>query len=117
MIASQRLLTLETLPQPEAAPARSIPHRALPNAVPYAALAPRNWELGPPFGFIGAGSGGIVGQVVASAADKLRNHALLLNVAILGNISLTDGYLVYLNQERRFPWGGGPFPTLGYWVE
>ncbi|HZA13869.1 MAG TPA: tolB protein precursor protein, partial [Myxococcaceae bacterium] len=117
MIASQRLLTLETLPQPEAAPARSIPHRALPNAVPYAALAPRNWELGPPFGFIGAGSGGIVGQVVASAADKLRNHALLLNLAILGNISLTDGYLVYLNQEKRITWGTGLFQSLVYRID
>jgi hypothetical protein len=117
MMASQRLLTLESLPQPEAAPARAIPHRALPGAVPYAALAPRNWELGPPFGFIGAGSGGIVGQVVASAADKLRNHALLLNVAILGSLSLTDGYLVYLNQEKRITWGTGVFQSLVYRID
>jgi WD40-like Beta Propeller Repeat len=117
LIPSQRLLTLETLPQPEAEPPRAIPERALADAVPYRALAPRNWELGPPFGFIGAGSGGVVGQIVASAADKLRNHALLLNVAILGNISLTDGYLVYLNQEKRITWGTGLFQSLVYRID
>jgi hypothetical protein len=117
LIPSQRLLTLETLPQPEADPPRTIPERALADAVPYRALSPRNWELGPPFGFVGAGAGGIVGQIVASAADKLRNHALLLNVAILGNISLTDGYFVYLNQEKRITWGTGFFQSLVYRID
>ncbi len=113
-LPSKGLLTLESHPQPAAEPARELHKRPLEGAVPYQALRPKNWELGPPFGFIGAGAGGIVGQVVASAADKLRNHALLLNVAVLGSFDLTDGYLVYLNQERRLTWGAGLFQSLVY---
>jgi hypothetical protein len=111
-VLPQRLLNLERHPQPEPAAPRQLVRRPLEGSVPYEALRPRNWELGPPFGFIGAGAGGIVGQVVASAADKLRNHALLLNVAVLGSFDLTDGYLVYLNQERRITWGTGLFQSL-----
>ncbi|MBX5481184.1 MAG: tolB protein precursor protein [Myxococcaceae bacterium] len=111
-VPARMLETLESLPQPASAPPRTIPQRALADAQPYRALSPRNWELGPPFGFIGGGTGGIYGQVVASASDKLRNHALLLNAAVLGSFELTDGYLVYLNQEHRLTWGTGLFSSL-----
>ncbi len=111
-IAPDRLQTFTTLPQGPPGPTREIVRRPLEGSVDYKALSPRNWELGPPFGFIGAGAGGVVGQVVASAADKLRNHALLLNIAVLGSFDLTDGYLVYLNQERRITWGTGLFQSL-----
>ncbi len=111
-LAQDRLQTLTTLPQGPPEPTREILRRPLTGAEQYEALRPRNWELGPPFGFIGAGAGGVVGQVVASAADKLRNHAMLLNIAVLGSFDLTDGYLVYLNQERRITWGTGLFQSL-----
>ncbi len=112
MIKSTRLVTRETLEQPPPEPARKIAEQPLTNAVDYSALSARNWELGPPFAMFGAGQGGIYGQLVGSATDKLRNHGLMLNVAVLGGFEYTDGYFVYLNQERRLTWGTGLFQSL-----
>ncbi len=112
MIKQALLATRETLEQPAADPPRPIPEQALTGAVDYNALSVSNWELGAPFAMFGAGQGGIYGQLVASASDKLRNHGLLLNVAVLGGFEYTDGYLVYLNQERRLTWGTGLFQSL-----
>jgi hypothetical protein len=95
-----------------AEPARAIPSTPLEGDVPYEALAVKNWEMGPVMGFAGAGAGGIIGQVFASASDRLRNHALLLNLAVLGSFDLTDGVLLYINQEKRITWGTGLFQSL-----
>jgi hypothetical protein len=112
LLRKEALQTRESLTQPAALPARTIAQRALTGAEPYRALAPRNWELGPPFALFGAGQGGIYGQLVGSATDRLRNHGLLLNVAVLGRFEYTDGYLLYVNQERRITWGTGLFQSL-----
>jgi hypothetical protein len=41
----------------------------------------------------------------------------MLNVAILGNISLTDGFLFYQNEEKRITWGTGLFQSLVYRID
>ena len=65
----------------------------------------------------GAGSAGVFGQVYASANDRMRNHALVLQLNLFGSFELTDGFLYYLNQESRLTWGFGPFQSLRYRVD
>ncbi|HZH04287.1 MAG TPA: tolB protein precursor protein, partial [Myxococcaceae bacterium] len=93
---------------------RLFPSRPLPSAISYDPFSIRNWELGSPFILVGAGAGGIYGQAFASATDRLRNHVLLLNASVFGSFELTDGFLLYVNQERRVTWGGGPFQALRF---
>lgn len=94
-----------------------IPQSDLSVSVPYDWMTPKNWELGSIFGILGAGSAGVFGQVYASANDRLRNHALVLQLNLFGSFELTDGFLYYLNQEERLTWGFGPFQSLRYRVD
>jgi len=94
-----------------------IPQSDLAVSVPYEWFAVKNWELGTVFGILGAGSSGVFGQVLASANDRLHNHALVLQVQLLGSFELTDGFLYYLNQENRLTWGFGPFQSLRYRID
>ncbi len=87
---------------------------SLASAHRYDPLSVRNWEIGPVFGIVGGGTGGIYGQLFALSRDRLGNHAALLTLAMYGSIDLTDGYLLYINQERRLTWGGGPFQFLRF---
>ncbi|MCC7384525.1 MAG: BamA/TamA family outer membrane protein [Deltaproteobacteria bacterium] len=89
-----------------------VPKSELGASVAYNPLAIKNWELGTIFGILGAGPGGVYGQAIASANDRLNNHALILQLAISGSLELLDGYLIYLNQEGRLSWGAGPFQSL-----
>ncbi|XXF76054.1 tolB protein precursor protein [Myxococcaceae bacterium GXIMD 01537] len=108
-------LPVESEAVPEAAPPMAA--RKLEDATPYEPFAWKNLELGPIMGFAGAGGGAFVGQVYAAASDKLKNHALLLSLAVYGSFDLTDGYLIYLNQEKRTTWGGGLFQSLRFRVD
>lgn len=103
-----------TLPPGTPAP---MPERDLGDAVPYRAAAPENWQLEDIFGLIGAGSGVIVGQVLLSASDQLREHVIVLDAATYGEIALTDGYLAFIDQSGRTTWGGGPFHFLRFHVD
>lgn len=94
-----------------------LPSRALVGAQPYDAMSLDEWKMGPVFGIFGAGGGDIYGQLYATANDRMRNHLLVLNVAIYGSFELTNGYFLYLNQARRTTYGGGPFQDLRYRVE
>ncbi len=119
LLKSQQLMTIATAAPSQAgaqAPA-ALPQRSLEGAEPYRPFARENIDLGPILGFAGAGGGGFVGQAFASATDRLRNHALMLQVAVYGSIDLTDGYLLYLNQSQRTTWGGGPFQSLRFRVD
>ncbi len=91
---------------------RTLASRPLLGATPYDPLKPRNWELGNLFGLFGAGGSGVFGQLMASGSDKLRNHAVLLNLFIFGSFDLTDGFIVYVNQTGRLTWGAGLFQSL-----
>lgn len=108
-------IPVESLPPPEPPPA--LVERELKDAQKYEAFARENFELGPIMGFAGAGGGYFVGQMFAAATDRLRNHALMLNLAIYGSLDLTDGYFIYLNQEKRTTWGGGLFQQLRFRVD
>lgn len=55
-----------------------------------------------------------MGQLLALSRDRLGNHALLLDLSIFGSFELTDGYLLYINQERRITYGGGAFQSLRF---
>jgi hypothetical protein len=88
--------------------------RSLGDAEPYRPFQAQNLELGPIFGFGGVGGGGIFGQLMASATDKMRNHGAVLQVAAFGSWELTNGVLYYLNNESRVTWGGGLFQTLRF---
>ncbi|MDF1563161.1 MAG: tolB protein precursor protein [Deltaproteobacteria bacterium] len=96
----------------EAGRPRTLASQPLVGATPYDPLRPRNWELGNLFGLFGAGGSGVFGQLMASGSDKLRNHAVLLNLFIFGSFDLTDGFAVYVNQAGRMTWGTGVFQSL-----
>ncbi len=96
---------------------RPLAHRSLAGAERYDALALNNWELGTLFGFFGASSSGIFGQLLASAHDRLSDHGVIANIAAYGATELVDGYLLYVNQAGRTTWATGPFQSLQYRID
>jgi hypothetical protein len=92
----------------------TIPSTPLDVSVPYDWTSIKNWELGGLFGFLGASSFGIFGRLFATANDRLRNHATLLTLNVLGSLELTDGQLLYFNQTGRLEWGFGPAQTVRF---
>ncbi|ATB31809.1 PD40 domain-containing protein [Melittangium boletus] len=118
LLRSQQLKSYEVAQGTrEVAPPSPLPQRSLTGAEPYNPFTPKNIDLGPILGFAGAGGGGFYGQVFASATDRLRNHALLLQFAVYGSFSLADGFLLYVNQSRRTTWGGGLFQSLRFRID
>lgn len=114
LLVKSRLLdghVVSPAPEKPATPLALLP---LSGTLPYEPFQLHNWELGTPFAFLGGGSGGIYGQVMADAADKLSNHALLLNVAIYGSVKLLDGILLYVDQTHRTTWAIGGFQSLNF---
>lgn len=83
----------------------------LPEGLPvYTPLARENWR-------VEAGVGALVGGISAGSAafvvtDLLRDHLVLLNLAIYGRIELTEALAWYVNQSRRLIWGIGLFHTF-----
>jgi hypothetical protein len=118
LIPAHALRPRETIAQPPGEPPVDRPVRSLAEgSQPYRWLSFENLELGPLFGIVGGSSYGIAGQIFASVNDKLRNHAVFLQAAVYGSFDLTDGLLVYVNQENRVTWGGGLFQSLRYRVD
>ncbi len=119
MLRANQMLTfaVDDATKVAAAPPSPLPQRSLVGAEPYKAFTRENIDLGPIMGFAGAGGGGFFGQVFASATDRLRNHAAIFQVAVYGSLELTDGYLLYLNQQNRLTWGGGLFQSLRFRVD
>jgi hypothetical protein len=119
LLRSQQLMNIAVAQadKADAAPPSPLPQRSLAGAEPYRPFARENIDLGPILGFAGAGGGGFYGQVFASASDRLRNHAMLLQVAVYGSFDLTDGYLLYLNQAQRTTYGLGLFQSLRFRVD
>lgn len=97
-----------------AEPPPGLPRTPLTGAKRYSALSWANWNMGYLFGFLGASTGGIFGRVLASANDQLNNHVMVLDVFAYGKFDLINGSLLYLNQESRLSWGGGPFQALEF---
>ncbi|MFY0574314.1 TolB family protein [Cystobacter fuscus] len=119
LMRAQQLLSIAVPAgsQDRTTPPSPLPQRSLEGAERYNPFAWKNIDLGPILGFAGGGSGGFYGQVAASAMDRLRNHALLLQVAVYGSFDLTDGILLYVDQSRRTTWGGGLFQSLRFRVD
>lgn len=101
-------------PEKPASPLALLP---LDGSRPYRPFALHNWEPGTPFAFLGGGTGGIYGQILADASDRLGDHALLLNVALYGSFKLTDGVLLYIDQTHRTTWGLGLFQSLNFRID
>lgn len=116
MFLPQQMLRDENAGAPHAQPSQPWWDATLPldAAVPYDPWTKRAWEPGTVLAMIGAGAGGFFGTVLASAHDTLRNHALILSGSAMGSLQLTDGYLLYVNQEHRTSWALGPFQTLQF---
>ncbi len=114
LVPSQQVKEVESISLPTPGLPKELVRRALVDDEEYRALSLENWELGNLFGFVGAGAGGVFGQVLATGSDRLRDHVLVLNLFVFGSLELTDGYLMYINQQRRFTWGAGPFQTLRF---
>lgn len=112
-----RMLALEVPAEPAAEPPPPMAVRALTDAQPYRPFTRQNLEFGPIFGFAGAGGGGFVGQLFAAASDRMRDHQFLLTLSVYGSFDLTDGYLLYINDESRTTWGGGLFQSLRFRVD
>jgi len=114
LLRSSKMLSLPTEASPPAEPPTPLAFTPLTGAENYRPFARQNIEVGPIFGFAGAGSGGFYGQVFAMASDRMKNHAMLLNMAIYGSFKLSDGVLLYVNQEKRTVWGVGLFQSLRF---
>jgi hypothetical protein len=70
----------------------------------------RNWR-------VEATGAALVGPVSAGAAglaitDLLRDHAVIVNLAIYGSLKLTDAAVFYLNRAKRPEYGFGLFHTF-----
>lgn len=114
VVPASELQSAKPQEQPPGAQGEAPKQLDLSKAVPYEAYNRKNWQLGPIFGVMGGGSGGIVGQLMASAHDQLGNHGLVLGLAVYGSFDLTDGQLLYINQEKRLTYGTGLFQSLRY---
>ncbi len=114
LLKAPTMLSLPTEAAPPPAPPTPLAFTPLGGAEHYRPFARQNIEVGPIFGFAGAGSGGFYGQVFAMASDRMKDHATLLSMAIYGSLRLTDGILLYINQENRMVWGAGLFQSLRF---
>ncbi|HEY2732495.1 MAG TPA: hypothetical protein VGI70_00845, partial [Polyangiales bacterium] len=112
-IAQKRLLHWPISTLLDAAAPTPPRERKLDGARPYDQLELGNWELGGIFLMAGVSSyGTVVGQVMASANDRLRDHGLIVSAAMYGDPALIDASLTYINQERRWIWGAGLFNEI-----
>jgi hypothetical protein len=114
LLRPAKMLSLPLAAASPPAPPAPMAVRPLDAAEYYRPFAQQNIEVGPIFGFAGAGAGGFFGQVFAMASDRMRDHALLLNLAVYGSFELSDGVLLYINQEDRSTWGTGLFQSLRF---
>lgn len=105
------------LPPAAAVEPWEIPRRDLSAATPYRPFKASNWGLENVFGLIGAGGGSVYGQGWLSATDRLRDRALVLQLAFYGSPQLLDASLLYLDQSRRTSLGAGPVSALRFHIE
>ena len=93
------------------------PTVSLDDAQRYRATDIGNWQLSNLFGVLGASAGGIFGQLMLLTNDRLRNHALFVNVLAFGDLENTVADVLYLNQSRRLIWGTGLFQDVRYRID
>ncbi len=111
---ARRLTEPDTAPPSASGPAVQLPRRPLDSATPYRPSSLRHWQLDGGFAAIGAGPGGIFGQLYLSATDRLRDHAFVIAAQAYGTPELSDVIALYSNQHGRLSWGAGPFHQLRF---
>ncbi|HKU37438.1 MAG TPA: hypothetical protein VJR89_04805, partial [Polyangiales bacterium] len=112
-IARKRLLQEPTTTLADQQPPEPPRTRSLVGAEPYDVLSLSNWELGSIYVLAGvSGEGSVMGQIMAGANDRLRDHGLVLSMSTYGELALTDAQLTYVNEAHRVIWGMGLFNDL-----
>jgi hypothetical protein len=97
-----------------AGPPQVLPSRPLDGATRYQWYEPRNWGMDGAFGLFGYSFGGLYGSLYLSASDQLKDHGLILQLSTFGTLELTNAQLLYLSQQGRLTFGGGPFHVWRY---
>lgn len=95
-------------------PTAGLPRRSLQDHVKYDPLDPRNWSMDGGFAAIGAGPGGVFGQMFLSFSDRLRDRGVLVSANAYGRPELTDAQLLFVDQHGKLTWGLGPFHALRF---
>ncbi|MEQ1501559.1 MAG: tolB protein precursor protein [Myxococcota bacterium] len=98
-------------------PPAELPKLALGDATPYQPTDIRNWGIDGGFAAIGAGVGGVYGQLYLSFSDRLRDHAVIVVADAYGRVDLTDAQVLYLDEGARVTWGAGPFHSLRFRID
>ncbi|MEQ1564309.1 MAG: tolB protein precursor protein [Myxococcota bacterium] len=110
---NQRAITADG-PRGAMGPDVRLPTRELDGSSAYRPLDVRNWGIDGGFAALGAGPGGVYGQLYLSFSDRLRDHAMLVVAEAYGTPELTDAQILYLDQRARLTWGAGPFHSLRF---
>lgn len=116
-IAAERLLDHPMATSEDHESPEPIAVRSLESAEPYRASSLGNWQLSHAFGLLGASSAGVYGQLALLTNDRLRNHALFVNLLAFGDLNNTIADVLYLNQEKRLIWGTGLFQDVRYRID
>jgi hypothetical protein len=112
-IARKRLLHEDVHGLTDAADPTPPRERSLDGARDYDAFKLSNWELGSIFLMAGVSStGSVIGQVLAGANDRLRDHGVIVSAAMYGDTALIDAAVTYVNEQRRLIWGAGIFNDI-----
>jgi hypothetical protein len=106
--------TPDLAPPAAAGPTSGLPRLSLQDHVAYDPLDPRNWSMDGGFAAIGAGPGGVFGQMFLSFSDRLRDRGVLFSANAYGRPELTDAQLLFVDQHGRLTWGMGPFHALRF---
>jgi hypothetical protein len=87
-----------------------IPEGELPTeVVAYQPTRLSNWRPESGILFGGGSSGGVAGRAAVLFDDFLRDQALLLDFAVLGDFEFTQALALYQNRSRRVAWSLGAF--------
>jgi hypothetical protein len=116
-LASRSLLAETVAAAPPDTPATRPPQRSVAVDHPYDPFSLSNWAPDGLFVLAGFSGDALFGSLVATASDRLNDHALILSTSIYGSFDLTDAELTYINQEHRLVWGLGVFHSVGALVD
>jgi hypothetical protein len=112
--APRQQSTPDDHPPAAAGPTSGLPRLSLQDHVAYDPLDPRNWSMDGGFAAIGAGPGGVFGQMYLSFSDRLRDRGVIVAANAYGRPELTDVQVLFVDQHGRFTWGAGPFQALRF---
>lgn len=112
--AARQEVAPDDAPDGAAGPTSGLPRASLQDHVRYDPLDPRNWSMDGGFAAIGAGPGGVFGQMYLSFSDRLRDRGLVVSANAYGRPELTDAQLLFVDQHGRLTWGLGPFHGLRF---